>query len=120
MLTKKLVSLFLLGFFWGGGFSPSSPLASEKAASLYKDLCASCHGAKGRGDGTAAAALNPKPKDFTDCKVMAKDSDEILSKIIKEGSLSVGRSPMMPAWGGALNDQQVRDLVSYIRGLCKK
>ncbi len=27
--------------------------------------CASCHGAKGEGDGVAAAALNPKPRNFT-------------------------------------------------------
>lgn len=120
MLRRKLVSVFLLGFFWGGGFLPSSPLAAEKAASLYKDLCASCHGARGRGDGAAAAALTPKPKDFTDCKTMAKESDETLFKIIKQGSQSVGRSPMMPSWGGALDDKQIRELVSYIRGFCKK
>lgn len=120
MIRKKLVSLFVLSFFWGGGFFSSSPLAAEKAGSLYKDLCASCHGARGKGDGAAAAALTPKPKDFTDCKTMAKESDETLSKIIKEGSQSVGRSPMMPAWGGALSDQQIRELVAYIRGFCKK
>lgn len=119
MHRAKLLSLFLV-VLWGGAFTASSSLAAEKAASLYKDLCASCHGAKGKGDGPAAAALTPKPKDFTDCKVMAKDSDEILSKIIKEGSLSVGRSPMMPAWGGALKDQQIRDLVAYVRNFCKR
>ena len=99
---------------------PSSPLAAEKAASLYKDLCTSCHGVRGKGDGSAAAALNPKPKDFTNCKAMAAESDETLFKIIKGGSQSVGRSPMMPAWGGALSDQNIRDLGAYIRSFCKK
>lgn len=118
MLGKMLISLFIA--LWGGGLFSSSPLAAEKAASVYKDLCASCHGARGRGDGPAAAALNPKPKDFADCKAMAKESDEALFKIIKEGSQSVGRSPLMPPWGGALKDPQIRDLVAYIRGFCKK
>jgi mono/diheme cytochrome c family protein len=95
-------------------------MAAEKAASLYKDLCASCHGARGKGDGPAAAALNPRPKDFTNCKAMGAESDETLFKIIKQGSQSVGRSPMMPPWGGALGDQQIRELVAYIRSFCKK
>lgn len=86
----------------------------------YDQLCVGCHGATGKGDGPAAAALNPKPKDFTNCKEVAKDSDATLFKIIKDGSQSVGRSPMMPAWGGVLKDQQIRDLVAYIRGFCKK
>ena len=78
-----------------------------------------CHGANGKGDGPAAAGLNPKPKDFTDCNAMAKNSDETLFKAIKEGGQSVGISPMMPSWGAALKDQQVKDLVTYIRSLCK-
>lgn len=121
MIRKRLVGVFLMSlFFFGGGSLPPSPLAAEKASSLYKDLCASCHGARGKGDGAAAAALNPRPKDFTNCKEMAKDSDATLFKIIKEGSLSVGRSPMMPSWGGALEDQQIRELVAYTRSFCKK
>jgi len=32
---------------------------------LYALNCASCHGAGGAGDGAAAAALNPKPRNFT-------------------------------------------------------
>lgn len=120
MMRRKLIPFFLLTFLGGGGLLPSSSLAVEKAASLYKDLCGSCHGATGKGDGPAAAALNPKPGNFTDCKAMAKESDATLFKIIKEGSQSVGRSPMMPAWGGALKDQQIRDLVAYIRSFCKK
>lgn len=120
MIRKKLVSIFLLGFFWGGGFLPASPLAAEKAASLYKDLCVSCHGPSGKGNGPAAAALNPKPGDFSDCKVMAKDTDDILFKAIKGGGQSIGRSAMMVSWGGALTDAQIHELVSYVRAFCKK
>lgn len=32
---------------------------------LYAQNCVSCHGDAGRGDGVAAGALNPKPRDFT-------------------------------------------------------
>ncbi len=90
------------------------------AASNYSNLCASCHGATGQGDGPAAVALNPKPKDFADCKRMAAISDETAFKAIRGGGQSVGLSPMMPPWGGSLTDQQIHDLVTYIRGFCKK
>lgn len=86
----------------------------------YDSLCATCHGSTGKGDGPGAAVLNPKPRDHTDCKTMAKESDATLVKVIKEGGQSVGRSPLMPPWGGALKDQQIRELVAYIRGFCKK
>ncbi|MBK8946793.1 MAG: cytochrome c [Ignavibacteriae bacterium] len=36
----------------------------EKGNTLYQTNCASCHGADGNGDGVAAAALNPKPRNF--------------------------------------------------------
>lgn len=119
MPVKKRLFLSLI-VLWGEGFLSPSLFAAEKAASLYKDLCASCHGTTGKGDGSAAAALNPKPKDLTNCKAMAADSNETLLKIIKGGGQSVERSPMMPAFGGALNDQQINDLVAYVRSFCKK
>ena len=86
----------------------------------YDQLCIGCHGATGKGDGPAAAALNPKPRDYTNCKEMVKESDANLFKVVKEGGQSVGRSPLMPPWGGAMKDQEIRDLVAYIRGFCKK
>ena len=79
-----------------------------------------CHGVGGRGDGPSASGLEPKPADFTNCKGMAKDSDEVLFKIIKSGGQSVGRSTVMPAWGEALSEQQIDELIKFIRGLCKK
>jgi len=103
------------------GTNPSSPQPRAAGpASNYSNLCASCHGATGKSDGPAAVALNPKPKDFTDCKVMTKISDDTLFKSIKGGGQSVGLSPMMPPWGGSLADQQIHGLVGYIRGFCKK
>lgn len=90
------------------------------AASKFSSLCVTCHGATGKGDGPAAAALNPKPKDFTACKAMAKFSDETLFKTIKGGGQSTGLSPMMPAWNSQLTDPQIHNMVKYVRSFCKK
>jgi mono/diheme cytochrome c family protein len=71
--------------------------------------CVSCHGAKGKGDGAAAVALNPKPADWTSKKLQAESDGEIFWK------LSTGRGPM-PAWK-FLPENDRWALVSYIRSL---
>ena len=45
--------------------NPSSAMV-ENGKKLFKTNCASCHGENGLGDGVAAAALNPPPRNFHD------------------------------------------------------
>jgi len=109
-----------LAFIVSIALRPAPSLSAEETATFFRELCSVCHGATGKGDGPSAQGLEPKPADFTNCKAMAKDSDEVLFKIIKGGGQSAGRSTVMPAWGDSLSDQQIRALVKFIRGLCKK
>ncbi len=83
----------------------------------YDSLCAGCHGKTGKGDGPAAASLNPKPQDHSDGKVMNSLSAQYLSDIIKNGGAGVKKSPLMPAWGKTLKDQEISDVIVYIRSL---
>lgn len=91
-----------------------------KGATNYTSLCVSCHGQEGKGDGPAAVALTPKPRDFTDCEVVGAITDEGLFKVIKEGGIATGKGAAMPAWGEVLGDEEINDLVAYIRSLCKQ
>ena len=45
-----------------------------EGAALYATHCASCHGMQGRGDGPAAAGLEPAPANFHDAGRMAQRS----------------------------------------------
>jgi mono/diheme cytochrome c family protein len=90
---------------------------AAKGEATFKSTCASCHGEKGAGDGAAAAALNPKPAAFTDPERMKTVTDESLYKVISEGGPAIGKSPLMVAWKGMLNDQQVRDVAAYVKTL---
>ena len=56
-----------------------------------------CHGAGGHGDGPGAAALNPKPRNYTDAAWQKSISDEAIAKIIVSRGAAVGKSPSMPA-----------------------
>jgi mono/diheme cytochrome c family protein len=79
---------------------------------LAETNCASCHGASGKGDGPAAAALTPKPADWTSAKVQGESEGELFWKI------SNGRGPM-PPWKH-LSEKDRWDLVSYVKSLGKK
>jgi mono/diheme cytochrome c family protein len=83
----------------------------------YDANCVGCHGATGKGDGAAAAALNPKPQDHTDGKVMNALSDKYLFDIIKDGGAAMKKAAFMPASNKKLTDQEIWDVVAYIRSL---
>lgn len=91
----------------------------EKGKALFAQNCAACHGTAGKGDGAAAAALNPKPRDLTDKAYMAGLKDEYLMDIVKKGGAAVGKSALMPPWGAAMKDDQIRDVIAFVRSLAK-
>lgn len=105
----------------------SAPTASAPAAApaadgraeakqLFDTLCATCHGASGKGDGQAASALNPKPRDYTDKAWQAQVTDEELRKIILLGGQAVGKAATMPGQPQLKDKPEVVDaLVAMIR-----
>jgi mono/diheme cytochrome c family protein len=100
----------------------SAPAASAgdaaKGKTTFTKSCAGCHGETGKGDGSASAALNPKPKDLSDKGYNAKLDDTYLHNVIIKGGAAVGKAPMMPPFG-QLKPQDVDDVVAYIRSLAK-
>lgn len=92
---------------------------AAKGQAKYKELCSSCHGETGKGDGAAAAALTPKPANFTDAAHTATVTDEYIYNMIKEGGAANGKSPLMAGWKAALNDAQLMDVAAYVRSLSK-
>jgi mono/diheme cytochrome c family protein len=89
----------------------------ERGAKLYAQTCASCHGATGHGDGPASKGLNPPPANHTDPGRMGKLTDADIYHVICGGGASVGKSPLMAAWGPVVGDQGIRDLIAHIRTL---
>lgn len=102
-------AIFLLA---GGGAWAQNAAEGKK---LYQSNCSSCHGENGKGDGIAAQSLPARPADHTNGAVMNPLTDKWLTDVISKGGGAVGKSTFMPAWGGALDEKQVRDIVAYIR-----
>jgi mono/diheme cytochrome c family protein len=105
--------------FMAGLMAPSAGWTQDQAEgkTLYVAYCATCHGEGGKGDGAAGLSLPVRPADHTNGAAMNQLSDSFLMNIISKGGGAVGKSTFMPAWGGALNDKQIRDIVSYIRSI---
>jgi len=118
-VSIKVFFIFLLSvmFYNIDSFAAGDPV---KGKDTFSSTCATCHGETGAGDGVASAALNPKPRDLSDAEYVSTLSDEHLLKVIKEGGVSVGKSPLMPAWGAVLSDDKVWDVIAYLRNdICK-
>ena len=91
---------------------PNNRKTIEQGEKGAKVNCVSCHGSKGKGDGPAAVALNPKPADWTSNRVQDMPDGEIFWKI------TTGRGPMPPWRHLPENDRWA--IVRYIRTLAGK
>ena len=83
-----------------------------EAKTIYVANCGPCHGEKGRGDGPAAAGLNPKPADHSSALIQSETDGSLFWK------LSEGRAPM-PAYKKVFTNQQRWELNKYIRTLSR-
>jgi len=85
----------------------------------YGRYCAQCHGAEGKGDGINATEEMPvSPRNHTDAGEMGKLTAEDVYFAIKDGGKSVGKSALMPNWGGTLKDEEIKSLVEHLNKLC--
>ena len=90
----------------------SNPTATTEGGKTYATYCAPCHGAKGKGDGIAAAGLSKIPADHTSAPVQNQTDGALFWKI------SEGNNPM-PMYKKSFSETQIWQLVDYIRTLTK-
>lgn len=84
----------------------------RNAGSIYQQHCAGCHGTSGDGLGPDIKELIVPPVDFRSVKSRTKTDMELYLSI-KQGVLF---SPMH-GWADRLSDQEIWDVLSYIRSL---
>ncbi|PIQ97288.1 MAG: nitrite oxidoreductase, gamma subunit (modular protein) [Nitrospinae bacterium CG11_big_fil_rev_8_21_14_0_20_56_8] len=90
---------------------------------VYKHMCVFCHGEDGNGGGKATAYLYPWPRDFrkgvfkyrtTPSGSLPLDAD--IYHVISRGVPGTA----MPAWGGALSEDEIWSVVQYIKKFSKR
>ena len=110
------VQLSLAAFFLAG---TTYAFQNEATVKLYDTYCVQCHGLNRNGKGVNTHEIAVQPRDHTDPKGMGDIPDDELTKAITEGGLSVNKSVIMPRWGLVLSEDQLKNLVSYLRTVCK-
>ncbi len=91
--------------------------AGLDASKIFEARCSVCHGERGKGDGPGAAALNPKPRDYTDVAWQGSVTDEQIRNVILMGGAAIGKSPIMPSSPDLQSKPEVVDeLVKIVRG----
>src|SRR5262245_53141150 len=84
---------------------------------IYLRYCAGCHGEDGRGE---AKTFRPNVGNLAVKQLMDELSDEYLFTVIKKGGAAVGKNAAMPAWSKQLGDDDIRDVVAFIRTLSRR
>ena len=94
---------------------PNSYESIDRGHVLYLQHCQRCHGTYGMGDGPLAASLTPPPGELPASLIPGIHTDDQLYRWITQGY----PNSAMPAYTGTLNDQQVWDIVNYLRSFAQ-
>ena len=95
----------------------SQKVAAEVLAgkAVYEQHCAKCHGIGGWGDGPLSDSLRVAPRNFHDVITDLKPDEQLRMSVM----YGVMTTPMH-AWRGVLSDQQIDQVVSYVRLLSNR
>jgi mono/diheme cytochrome c family protein len=77
---------------------------------IFQKHCAACHGPTGKGDGYTT--FNPPVADLTSAKVSTQLAPQLIRTVHKGRANSA-----MGKWENVLSDQDIEDVVAYIRSL---
>ena len=114
-LSKTLIwGLAIVGLIWAQSVlgADGDP---EKGRTIYENNCMVCHGPTGMGDGPVAKDLMTRPANLTSEDVR-NDPDDELFGIIRNGTPGTS----MPAWKNDLSEQQILDVLAYVRTLSQE
>jgi mono/diheme cytochrome c family protein len=95
----------------GGCRQGAAARGDTDGQALYAELCQRCHGSGGVP--TPPMVARHGVKDLTSAEVQAGMSDDELREQIVYGS----RNRQMPAFGGAISDDQIDAVIEYVRTL---
>jgi mono/diheme cytochrome c family protein len=112
--------------------APGDPEAANRGSRLFEIYCTSCHGERGRGDGSAAQSMMPPPSDLTR---LSRDNDgefplaRVMLSIDGRRMPPGHREGEMPIWGLSLQEpdsdyyqeetvkKKIEDLTAFLKTL---
>jgi cytochrome c oxidase subunit 2 len=103
---------------WLSGGSTSGSLASN-GESIFQQLgCVTCHRSDTQGRGPNLAGIFGKPVQLEDGRTVVADENYIRESILSPSAKVVkGFKPIMPVFQGLVSEEQLTELVAYVKSL---
>lgn len=98
-----------------GGTSSFEELSGEE---LYETACSNCHGLDGAGAPQYRLGFEDEVPDFTECTFATREPDADWVAVAHEGGPLRVFSERMPAFGDAIDEEDLGRVMEYIRTLC--
>lgn len=109
-ITLALLAVGIVWWVQAFGSPGGNPVNGKL---IYEKNCAACHGSRGQGDGYTK--FNPPVADLASSTIQRKEDTDLI-KTIREGRPNTA----MGSWRLVLSEQEIRDVVAYIRTFKEK
>ena len=109
MKAPEAVAAAVLLALLGAGSARAGDV-SEQGKRIYEIRCAPCHGDTGAGDGPAAVAISPPPRNFREPGFWNGRPPAQLRLVVAQGRPGT----MMAPFKGVLSDAEIDAVVAYL------
>jgi cytochrome c5 len=98
-----------------------TPLNYQQAEGkrVFYTYCVWCHADSTPAGPSNRANVTPTPPLMNDGSKLNGLSDEFMRNIITLGGAAMGKSPMMPAWGRTLSQEEIQAEIAFARAIAQ-
>ena len=117
MRTVLLLIMLMLSSAVMFAQNTTPELKLDTGKEIFEAACIGCHGPNGKGQPQTTLGFEPPSTfpDFTDCNGSARERNFDWRATIHEGGRARGFVEIMPAFGDALNREQIDKVIQYLR-----
>jgi mono/diheme cytochrome c family protein len=87
----------------------------DQGKRVFYQQCVWCHADTTPAGPSNRSNVSPDPPLMNDGNILNKESDASLRRAIALGGSAVGKSAMMPPYGSTLTEEQIDDVIAYMR-----
>jgi mono/diheme cytochrome c family protein len=119
----ELLTLILTGGMAALGAAPvlaaDAEADLERGREIFQSNCVTCHGPGGRPDPDSplVQSLGVVPANFSDALFNSREPTDDWKIVITHGGPALGFSEQMPAFGESLSEQDIENVLAYIKTL---
>jgi mono/diheme cytochrome c family protein len=121
--VRQILKLAACAALWASSLSAQGE-GGGGGDSLYSAWCSRCHGADAHGTPAASTRLSVPPADLASCAASTPETEAQWIGVVTRGGAAYGLSLDMPAFGeeegGGATREQIRQVVHYVRSLCRE